>query len=43
MIVPYPNMWNWDTQKLLKSIDSLKDIEYEWVCMAHGVPRNERI
>lgn len=42
-LVPFPNGWNWDTQKLLQSIDSLKDIEYEWVCMAHGKPCNRRI
>ena len=42
-MVPYPNGWNWDTQKLLQSIDRLKSIEYEWVCMAHGTPCNRRI
>lgn len=42
-MVPFPNGWNWDTQKLLESIDSLKNIEYDWVCMSHGKPCNQRI
>lgn len=42
-LTPFPNGWNWDTQKLMQSIDSLKNTEYEWVCMAHGKPCNQRI
>ncbi|WP_105616320.1 MBL fold metallo-hydrolase [Vallitalea okinawensis] len=42
-LTPFPNAWNWDTQKLQQSIDSLKNTEYEWVCMAHGKPCQQRI
>lgn len=34
---PYPNM-NWDEGLLLKSIKSISNISFKWVCPAHGKP-----
>lgn len=37
-IVPYPNPWNWDYKKMMKSISELDNLKYEWICMSHGTP-----
>ncbi|OJT84462.1 hydrolase, partial [Clostridioides difficile] len=37
-IVPYPNPWNWDYKKMMKSIRELDNLKYEWICMSHGTP-----
>lgn len=37
-IVPYPNPWNWDYKKMIKSIRELDNLKYEWICMSHGTP-----
>ena len=37
-IVPYPNPWNWDYKKMVKSIRELDNLKYEWICMSHGTP-----
>ena len=37
-IVSYPNPWNWDSKKMMKSIRELDNLEYEWICMSHGTP-----
>lgn len=36
-IRPYPNM-NWDKDLLMKSIKSIGQIPFKWVCPAHGRP-----
>lgn len=36
-IRPYPNM-NWDTDLLMKSVKSIGQIPFKWVCPAHGKP-----
>ncbi|AKN33417.1 hydrolase [Clostridium carboxidivorans P7] len=34
---PYPNM-NWNKDELMKSIKSISNISFKWVCPAHGIP-----
>ncbi|MEA5002232.1 MAG: MBL fold metallo-hydrolase [Christensenella sp.] len=42
-IVAYPAGWNWNTQMLEESVTSLKQVDYEWLCMAHSKPCRQRI
>ncbi|WP_227452385.1 MBL fold metallo-hydrolase [Clostridioides sp. ES-S-0108-01] len=37
-IIPYPNLWNWDSKKMMKSVKRLDSLKYEWLCMSHGTP-----
>ncbi|UWD48694.1 MBL fold metallo-hydrolase [Clostridioides difficile] len=37
-IIPYPNLWNWDSEKMMKSVNDLENLKYNWICMSHGSP-----
>ncbi len=33
-----PKLMNWDHEELKKSIGRLRELEFEWICPAHGEP-----
>jgi glyoxylase-like metal-dependent hydrolase (beta-lactamase superfamily II) len=35
---PYPSTWNWNTQRLNKSIVDISGYPFGWICPAHGSP-----
>lgn len=37
-IIPYPNLWNWDSEKMMKFVNELENLKYNWICMSHGSP-----
>ncbi len=43
LLRPYPDKWNADSAQLRRSVGSLKDVDYDLVCMAHGEPYRGRI
>jgi glyoxylase-like metal-dependent hydrolase (beta-lactamase superfamily II) len=38
VVMPYPAPWTIDPKALLESIKNVEQLEFDWVCPAHGLP-----
>lgn len=35
---PYPSLWNWNNSIMMESIKKISNLNFKWICPAHGIP-----